>query len=57
MTEDLTIISFSTNTSSNPKLLEKLEQEKQERIAADKDLDNRKVDKREGYSLTKNDHP
>lgn len=28
---------------------------KQERIAADKDLDNRKVDKREGYSLTKND--
>lgn len=36
-------------------LLEKLEQEKQERIAADKDLDNRKVDKREGYSLTKND--
>ena len=34
---------------------EKLEQEKQERIAADKDLDNRKVDKREGYSLTKND--
>ena len=36
-------------------LLEKLEQEKQERIAADKDLDDRKVDKREGYSLTKND--
>lgn len=36
-------------------LLEKLEQEKQERIAADKDLYNRKVDKREGYSLTKND--
>ena len=36
-------------------LLEKLEQEKQERIAADKDLDNCKVDKREGYSLTKND--
>ena len=36
-------------------LLEKLEQEKQERIAAYKDLDNRKVDKREGYSLTKND--
>ena len=36
-------------------MLEKLEQEKQERIAADKDLDNRKVDKREGYSLTKND--
>lgn len=36
-------------------LLEKLEQEKQERIAGDKDLDNRKVDKREGYSLTKND--
>lgn len=36
-------------------LLEKLEQEKQERIAADKDLDDHKVDKREGYSLTKND--
>jgi hypothetical protein len=41
--------------TNKTELLEKLEQEKQERIAADNGLDDRKVDKREGYSLTKND--
>lgn len=36
-------------------LLQKINQEIADRQAADQDLDDRKVDKREGYSLTKND--
>lgn len=42
-------------TSDKESLLEKLNEEKDARITADQDLEDRKVDKREGYSLTKND--
>ena len=53
---DHKIEDLKTQAGTNKtELLEKLEQEKQERIAADNGLDDRKVDKREGYSLTKND--
>lgn len=53
---DHKIEDLKTQAGTNKtELLEKLEQEKQERIAADNGLDNHKVDKREGYSLTKND--
>lgn len=53
---DHKIEDLKTQAGTNKtELLEKLEQEKQERIAADNGLDDSKVDKREGYSLTKND--
>lgn len=45
----------STEASNKEQLLEAIATEKADRIAADEVLDEKKVDKREGYSLTKND--
>lgn len=53
---DQKITALSEKTDGNKfDVLAAIEAEKEARIAADADLNSKKVDKREGYSLTKND--
>lgn len=53
---DQKIIALSEKTDGDKSdVLAAIEAEKEARIAADADLNSKKVDKREGYSLTKND--
>lgn len=53
---DQKITALSEKTDSDKSdVLAAIEAEKEARIAADADLNSKKVDKREGYSLTKND--
>lgn len=52
--QKITALSEKTNGDKSD-VLAAIEAEKEARIAADADLNSKKVDKREGYSLTKND--
>lgn len=52
--QKITALSEKTDGDKSD-VLAAIEAEKEARIAADADLDSKKVDKREGYSLTKND--
>lgn len=53
---DQKITSLSEKTDGDKSdVLAAIEAEKEARIAADADLNSKKIDKREGYSLTKND--
>ena len=52
--QKITAISEKTDGDKSD-VLAAIEAEKEARIAADADLNSKKVDKREGYSLTKND--
>lgn len=52
--QKITALSEKTDADTSS-VLAAIEAEKEARIAADADLNSKKVDKREGYSLTKND--
>ena len=52
--QKITVLSEKTDGDKSD-VLAAIEAEKEARIAADADLNSKKVDKREGYSLTKND--
>lgn len=52
--QKITALSEKTDGDKSD-VLAAIEAEKEDRIAADADLNSKKVDKREGYSLTKND--